>query len=142
MARKTIHRENLEHKSFGDLPNVTGVERYQLKARRDDNVATVIHKIPVAELEGVHVEVTGFGLRSTAGESIRTKTYASYRRAAGGNVTATIAATTVTGNDSAGTPVIALVANTSDQTVDIAVTGENTKDIIFLLDVSEMKIKF
>jgi hypothetical protein len=137
-----IHRDIQVYKTYGDSKLNKGKESFQSLAYSEDATPVVAARIPVAELEGVLVTVKGFAIRPDATESVRTFVYASYRRAAAGNVTATAAATAVAANDSSGTPTITLVANTTAQSVDVTVTGEAAKDFAWDLDIEVQRISF
>jgi hypothetical protein len=139
-----IKRYSETHASYSDVGiKAKGAEHFQLTTTKDDDAtATTIHKIPVGELEGILVNITAFGLRSTGAEAIRSRLEGAWRRAAAGNVTLVGALVNTTANDSGGTPVITLAANTGDQTVDINITGEAAKNIVFDLDVKIQRIKF
>lgn len=92
--------------------------------------ATTILSIPVALLSMVNVTARVCGLRSDATEAIRAIVNSGFRRAGAGNVTEIGADTAVASTeDSAGTPTITLVANTTTQAVDVVVTGEASKTI-------------
>jgi hypothetical protein len=141
---ETLHRDKKIYASYSDVGvKNKGVESFQLTATFDDNaVATTIYQIPVGELEGVLINIKAFGLRSTGAEAIRSRLEGLWRRAAAGNVTLAGALVNVTANDSGGTPVITLAANTTDQTVDLNVTGEAAKIIVFDFDIEIQRIKF
>lgn len=109
-------------------------------AHTDDNTATVVYKIPVDENEAVRVLATTIAQRSTGAEAIRSDQTHAFRREADGNVTAISTATSVTVNDSNGTPTLTLVANTSDQTVDVVVTGETSKEFNWNVYVEYQKV--
>jgi hypothetical protein len=104
-------------------------------ATTEDNAATVIAKIPLQQGEAVRVKAETIALRSTGAESLRGNVEAGLRRPLGspGNVVVIGTNTSTFQNDSAGTPTLTIVANTTDQTADIVVTGETSK--IFLWDV-------
>lgn len=138
---ETVHKDTQRVKTH-ESSRSSGIANYSLFAESENGTAIVVKKIPIAELEGVYLRVKGLALRDTAAEALRTEATHLFRRAASGNVTAVGSASIVTANDSSGTPTITLVANTTDQTVDITVTGEASKDFAWGIDVQEMKISF
>lgn len=90
----------------------------------------VIASIPVPVLSMINISLRVCGLRSDATEAIRANINSGFRRQAAGNVTEIGADTAIaSAEDSAGTPAVALVANTSAQTVEVQVTGEASKTI-------------
>jgi hypothetical protein len=135
---KTIREDVQELRSHGAAG--AGVLKYQVKASTANATPVVVKKIPVAELSGVYVRVQGAAVRPEGTEMIRTDIVTGCRRAAAGNVTQLAAATSVTANDSSGTPTITLVANTTDQTVDVTITGEAAKTFKWFLDIEEVTL--
>ena len=137
----TLHRDEKTFASYADVGvKGKGVYSYQVSAETDGNAATIVSKVPVAELEGVLVRVSGLAVRTNGSEILRSDVKASFRRAAAGNVTLGGAATTVAANDSSGTPTITIVANATDQTADIVVTGEAAKEFVWDLDIKVQRI--
>ena len=130
---QTIHRDIQEYKTHGGTGS--GLLKRQVRLATTDATVTVAFKISLAELEAAHVKVIGLAKRDTAAEVLRTDIQNAYGRAAAGNVTQVAAATSVTANNSSGTPTVTLVANTSDQTVDVTVTGEAAKNFSWFLDI-------
>lgn len=104
--------------SYGD-----GSIQRNVTVATTDATVTVIVSIPVAELEGVMVEAVVLGVRSDCVAGIFRHLGCGFRRAAAGNVTAIGAATGADVEDSAGTPAVTIVANTTDQTVEVRVAG-------------------
>ena len=135
---KTIRQDIQELKTHGAAGS--GVLKYQVKATTTNATATVVKAIPVAELQGVYVRVQGFAVRSTAAEMLRADVVNAFRRAADGDVTAVTTTTSVAADDSSGTPTITLVANTTDQTVDVTITGETSKTFNWFLDIEEVTL--
>lgn len=88
-----------------------------------DATATVLFSVPLAQLEGVVIEgkVSGFKSDLTAG--IFRHITCGFRRASGGNVTSLGTASGADVEDSAGTPAVALFADTTNQLACIRVTG-------------------
>lgn len=95
-----------------------------------DATPLVIYSHPVEVLSGVNISVSVVGLKSDATEMIRAIVNSGFRRQAAGNVTEVGADTAIASDeDSAGTPTVTLIANTSSQTVDVTLTGEAAKTI-------------
>lgn len=88
-----------------------------------DNTATDIHAIPLSEGEAIHVRVTVVGKIADLSAAAGNHAWVVARRAAAGNVTIVGSSQGTTQEDSAGTPAIAFAADTTNQTVDIRVTG-------------------
>lgn len=89
-----------------------------------DNTATVIYSIPMALSSAVSGRALVVGKKSDSTASIGAHvTNFSGRRGSSGNVAEPAAETVVTGEDSSGTPAVTVVANTTDQTIEIKVTG-------------------
>jgi hypothetical protein len=130
---QTVHRDVQEYKTH--TGSGSGLIKKQVKAATTNATATVVLAIPLAELQGAYVHVRGIAKRDTAAEVLRTDIQNAYGRAAAGNVTQVAAATSVTANNSSGTPTITLVANTTDQTIDVTVTGEASKNFAWFIDV-------
>jgi hypothetical protein len=117
--------------------NGTGEVKKQFSAVTTDNTATVVYAHPVAELGAVNMTVRTLGLRSDATEAIRSTVNSGFRRAAAGNVTEIGSDTAIaSAEDSSGTPTVTLVANTSNQTVDVTVTGESAKTFYWEIAVT------
>lgn len=100
-----------------------GTVCHNFTATTTDATATVLRRIPVAELEGVMVRVHVVGKKADATAVCHVHQWAGFRRAAAGNVTLVGALQGTTLEDHAGTPAIALSANTTAQSVDLSVTG-------------------
>lgn len=106
-----------------------------------NDTATVIYAHPLGELAGVTMLVSVIGLKTDATEMIRAVVSSGFRRAAAGNVTEVSTDTAVaSAEDSSGTPTVTLVANTSNQTVDVTITGETSKNINWLVAVEYVEI--
>lgn len=105
-----------------------GYESGIVEASTANNTATVVKAIPVAEGEMVIVRAFGTAVKDDVADTLWTDAVQGFKRAASGNVAAVSTINARTANDSAGAPSITFVANTTDQTVDVTVTGENTKD--------------
>lgn len=88
-----------------------------------DATATIIHAVPVAELQAVAITVRLCGMKSDATASYGSQGLSEARRAAAGNVTIVGTSVTTAREDSVGTPAISFVANATTQTVDIKCTG-------------------
>lgn len=135
---QTVHRDTQEYKTH--LGTGSGLIKRQLKALTANATPVIVAKIPVAEARASHVKVLGVAKRDTGAEVLRTDIQNAYFRIAAGNVTQVGAATSVTANNSSGTPTVTLVANTTDQTVDVTITGEAAKNFEWFLDVEHVTI--
>lgn len=94
------------------------------KVSTADDTATVIYSIPVALSTAVSGRALIVGKKSDSTASLATHvTNFSGRRGSSGNVAEAAAETVVTAEDSGGTPAVTVVANTTDQTIEIKVTG-------------------
>lgn len=117
----------------GQGAGADGHEAAMASGSTTNNTATVLAAIPVGEDELVIVRAFGGALRDTGAEALWTDAVLGFRRDGSGNVTAVGSVNTRTANDSSGTPTITLVANTTDQTVDVTVTGETSKNFEWAL---------
>lgn len=88
-----------------------------------DDTATQLGLLPVvAELEGIVVDIIVTGVQSDGTDQITARICGGARRAAAGNVTLT-GTTTVTILESTAATLVAVAADTTNQTIDINVTG-------------------
>ena len=118
----TVRRDEQVHQaSNGSLNGGRRTNVYT--ATTSDATPKVMAQIPVAVLEALTVTVTVVGKKADATAACHVSQWAGFRRASGGNVTLVGALQGTTIEDSAGTPAIALSANTTAQTVDLTVTG-------------------
>lgn len=106
-----------------------------------DGNAVIAKAIAVGEDEAVFVEVDYVVMRSTGAEAGRGKYTHGFRRDGSGNITAIGSATSVAVDDSSGTPALTVAANTTDQTMDITVTGEASKVFKWALRYTTMTVK-
>ena len=88
-----------------------------------DNTKTVLWSLPLAEGEAVTVFATLCSCRDDETEAMGGSVLGVFRRAAAGDVTEVSTSTDTVKEDDAGSPVFAIEANTSTQTVDITVTA-------------------
>lgn len=88
-----------------------------------DATVTDIATIAVAELTAYTVTVRVIGTKSDYAASIGGTLTGTFRRATGGNVTAVGSVTAVLNEDSASAPTFTMAADTTNQTIDIRVTG-------------------
>jgi hypothetical protein len=93
-----------------------------------NNTATLIAAIPVAELSAVVVTGEVVGAKTDYSAALGATFTAVARRASGGNVTLVASVTPSVVEDSAGSPTVAVTANTGTQTIDIKVTGITAED--------------
>ena len=95
-----------------------------------DATETDIATIPVAEGETVSVDVTITARRSTGAEHGKWQLSGLFYRNSGGNVTIEgIVQDVATHQSAASSAAVDMVADTSNQTIDIRVTGEAAKTI-------------
>jgi hypothetical protein len=78
--------------------------------------------VPVAELECAVVQATGVAFKTDASAGLAHRVLNFGRRATGGNVTVGTTNSQLV-EDSAGSPLLTLTANTTAQTVEVKVTG-------------------
>jgi len=123
-------------------PKLQGKKHVSKVQLTTDATATTVLSIPIAQLEGAHVVVEGFFMQDDATEGGRSEITSSFRRATAGNVTECGSPTAVAVEDSAGSPVCTLVANTSTQAVDVKVTGVASTNLTWVVDVFYKKISF
>jgi hypothetical protein len=88
-----------------------------------DATATVILSVPLSELEAVKIQGHIIGIKSDLSAMVDGIFDGGWRRASGGNVTANGTPVATAREDHAGSPTFAWVANTTDQTVELKVTG-------------------
>ena len=102
--------------------------------------ATAVYEHALAEGKAIYIIADAVAIEDDASEATRCQTTHLMRRAASGDVTAVGTATSVTADDSSGTPTLTIVANTGAQTVDVKVTGEASKDLIWMVHVRYMEV--
>lgn len=89
-----------------------------------------IYKHSVPLLSGGKITVDVVGLRSDGTEMIRASVETGFRRAGSGNVIEVgTDSALASAEDSAGTPTVTLVPDTTAQTMDVILTGEAAKTI-------------
>lgn len=121
-------RKDIQILKMHTVGSGTGEVKKQFAATTTDDTATVVYAHPVAELAGVNITVQTLGLKSDAAESIRSLINSGFMRAAAGNVTEVGSDSAIaSAKTSSGTPTVTLIANTTNQTVDVTVTGEAAK---------------
>jgi len=101
----------------------------------------VVYAHPCPLKSGLVISSYVVGLKSDGTEMIRASVESGFRRAGSGNV-AEVGADSVfgTAEDSAGTPTVTLVANTTNQTADVTLTGEASKTIYWEVSVEYQQI--
>ena len=110
----------------------TGKVRKDAFARTTDATATTIISVPVPILSGIQLRVSVLGVKDDGTECIGSEIIARARRQSAGNVTLVGTNTAVgTAEDSAGTPTVVVNANTTTQALDVVVTGEASKNILW-----------
>ena len=139
----SVHRRQEEFRG-GIVQSVDGLDTsrsgsYIYKESTTDATATVVHAEPIAEAQCAYIIVEALGQRGDASESIRTNIRHLFKREAEGDVTVQGTAASVTANTSSGTPTVTIVANTTDQTADVTVTGEAAKDFEWTVEVKVIK---
>jgi hypothetical protein len=93
------------------------------KVTTTDATATEVANVPLAEGEAVVVRVIAVGSIADESAAAGGQIVGVFRRAAAGNVTQVGATQGTVVEDSAGTPAVAFAADTTNQTVDVRVTG-------------------
>jgi hypothetical protein len=107
--------------------------------RTTDATATVAFSIPVPVLSGVQAKISVIGVKDDGTEGIGSEIITRARRANAGNVTLIGANTAVgTAEDSAGTPTVVVNANTTTQALEVVVTGEVGKNILWTVGAEYM----
>ena len=95
-----------------------------------NNTATVIFTTPIlAEGQVMTITAKITGIRDDYTEAVGGTLTAVFRRPTGGNIALVGSATTDVHDDSSGSPTFTAVVNTGDQTAEVQVTGENSKNI-------------
>lgn len=116
----THHDKQIYLAEGGSLKN--GAEQWGKTVQTTDATTTDIMSIPVAQNEAIVVNVKVIAAISDYSAAIGGTVIHTFRRATG-NVTAVGGETDTTSEDSAGTPTVNCVADTTNQTVDVRVTG-------------------
>ncbi len=129
---RTIRKQTEVHKTH-EAGAGTGMVRVGAYAATTSATPAIPLAIPVPPNSCIMIEAKAVGLRDTGAEGFRSTVTHAFRRDGTGNVTAISTATTVTVEDSSGAPTLTIAANTTDQTVDVTITSEASKN--FLWDV-------
>jgi len=111
---------------FGGISTgYTGTESFtrQAAVQTTDATVTDIATIAVAEDEAFVVEGRIVAIEDDGSESVGGTFMGVFRRDTGGNVTLVGSVTTDVQHDSGGAPTFTLAADTTNQTIDIQVTG-------------------
>jgi len=117
-----------------------GIVRDVATLATSDATATKIYGIPVALLESVAFRVLIVGMKTDATASYASTVVGGARRQAAGNVTSAGSATIVTIEDSAGSPVATVNANTSTQEMEIKIAGVAAENWRFEACVEYIKL--
>lgn len=121
----------IPNSAYDQVPTLSEVELYVEEVslsgtalvNTTDDTPTEIANYPLAEGAAVTIQGIIVGFKTTVDEGIGGSFIATARRQVSGNVTLIGSPTYVTTEDSSGTPVISVVADTGAQTVSIRVTG-------------------
>lgn len=117
-----------------------GSVKKQFSAETANATPVVVYAHPLPELGSAMIVAYCHAVQDDATQTLRTTYTHAFRRAASGNVTAVGSATSATANDSAGTPTFTIAANTSDQTIDLTLTGEAATNYYWLVEVEILEI--
>lgn len=118
------------------------VEKYTLQGHitTTDATTTTAMAIPVTEKTVLHLNLQGVGTRDDQTDSLFIFEQSGWRRATGGNVAAFGTANRYESHDSAGMPTVTVSADTSNQTIDINVTGIAAQDWTWYMTVEITEI--
>lgn len=122
-----VFKGDITHKSHGSAFGKGRIQKTFYQATTDAT-ATTVYAHPLSELSGVKIKASAIVVKSDGAEGSRLETDSGFIRATAGNVTILGTNTSTSGKVSTGTPTLTIVANTSDQTCDVKVTGEASKN--------------